>query len=81
MATLKTQPVIGDLGSHEVQLLMTNYNSLLDTLGDLITGLKTAANIGAQQALATAAETALQDNVCKLQSKPQVPSYKNMPTK
>lgn len=81
MATIKTQPVLGDLGSHEVQLLQTSYDHLLDVLGDLITGLKTAANIGAVNVLATTAETALQGNVFKIQSKPQIPPYKHMALK
>jgi hypothetical protein len=81
MAAIKTQPVLGDLGSHEVQLLLTSYNNLLTALGDLITGLKTAANIGAVNILATTAETSLQANVYKVQTKPQIPPYKHMPTR
>lgn len=73
MASIKTQPVLGDIGSQEVAQLLHSYNHLLDAVGDLITGLRTAANIGAQQTLATAAETALQNNVYKIQSKPPIP--------
>ncbi len=79
MATLVTQPVIGDVGSAEVQQLRVNYNNLLDVLGTLITGLKTAADAPAINALATTAETSLQNTVAKIGSQPNVPLYKEMP--
>lgn len=73
MATIKTLPVIADLGSQEVAQLVHSYNHLLDVLGDLITGLTTVADEAATHALALLAETALQDNVFKIQEKPDSP--------
>lgn len=73
MADLLTQKVHGDLGSQEHAQLVASYNELLDVLGDLITGLKTAADTAAINTLATTAETAMEANVKKLQSLPNVP--------
>jgi len=73
MATIKTLPVTGDLGSQEVAQLIHSYNHLLDVVGDLITGLKTVADEAATHALATTAETALQTNVFKVQEVKQIP--------
>jgi hypothetical protein len=73
MATYQTQKVVGDLGSQEHAQLVNSYNELLDALGTLITGLKTAADVAAIQALATAAETSLEANVKKLQQSPNLP--------
>jgi len=74
MATFKTQKVVGDLGSQEVAQLISNYNHLLDVVGDLVTALKSAAGfVGDLQTKATTAETALQNTVCKLEVNPQIP--------
>ena len=72
MATIKTLPVVADLGSQEVSQLIHSYNHLLDVLGDLITGLKIVADEAATHALATIAETALQTNVFKIQEQPDL---------
>lgn len=80
MATLKTQKVHGDLGSQEVAQLQSSYNELLDVLGDLITGLKTAADVAAVNTLATTAETAMEANVKKLESVPNIPLSPSIPT-
>lgn len=74
MATIQTRPVIADTGSEEVAQLRRSYSQLLDVLGDLITGLKSAADVPAINALATTAETALQDNVVKVGSEPNAPA-------
>jgi hypothetical protein len=80
MATLKTQPVLGDLGSQEVYQLMHSYNHLLDVLGTMITAMKTTAGfVGDLQTIATTAETALQANVFKLREERPLPAAKRMP--
>ena len=73
MADLQTQRIVGDLGSQEHAHLQASYNGLLDVLSDLITGLKTAADVPAVQALATTAEAAMEANVKKLESVPDLP--------
>jgi hypothetical protein len=73
MASFKTQKVPGDVGSQQVAQLIHSYNHLLDILGTLITGLKTAANIGAQQTLATTAEASLELLVHKQEQIPNIP--------
>lgn len=80
MANFTTQTVVGDLGSQEHAQLVSSYNALLDVLGDLITGLKSAAVVGDIVTLATTAETALEANVKKLQQSPNVPLSPAMPT-
>lgn len=73
MATIKTLPVIADLGSQEVAQLIHSYNHLLDTLGTLITGLKTAVDVPAINTLATTAETSMQDFVYMIKEQPNIP--------
>lgn len=80
MANYTTQSVIGDLGSQEYAQLVNSYNELCDVLGDLITGLKTAAAVGDINTLATTAETALDANVKKFQQVPNVPLGPTLPT-
>jgi len=72
MANLMTQKVVGDTPSQETAQLIHSYNQLLDMLGTLITDLKTAANIGAVNALAVTAEASMQTLVYKLQAKPNI---------
>lgn len=80
MATIKIQPVHGDLGSQEVAHLIHSYNHLLDVLGTMITAMKTTAGfVGDLQTIATTAETALQANVYKLSSEPVIPMAPAMP--
>lgn len=81
MASIKTQPVLGDVGSQQIEQLIHSYNHLLDVLGDLITGLKTAADVTAQKALAVTAEAALVANVFKQQTKPAAPLGRRFATK
>lgn len=81
MANVKTLPVHGDLGSQEVERLIVSYNSLVDTLGTLITGLKTAADAPAINALAVIAEASLVASVVKLESTPRLPLGRRMATK
>lgn len=73
MASILTQKVTGDLGSQEVAQLVSNYNALLDVVGDLVTALKGAADVAAVNTAGTAAETALESTVNKLQAVPNVP--------
>jgi len=73
MASLKTQKVYGDLGSQEHAQLQASYNELLDVLGDLITGIKGSADHAALVVVATTAETAMEANVKKLESIPNIP--------
>jgi hypothetical protein len=73
MATLKTQPVVGDLGSQQLAHLAYSYGKLLDVLGTLITGLKTAADVPAVNALAVTAEASLEADAYKVTSEPNVP--------
>jgi len=80
MANYLTQNVIADLGSEEVKQLITSYNALLDAVGDLITGMTTAADTAAINTLATTAETALVANVKIIAPKPVVPSAPVRPT-
>jgi len=72
MANIKTQRVHGDLGSQQLAQLQNSYNNLVDILGTLITGLKTAV-IGDVNTLATAAEAAMEANVPKLLATPRTP--------
>lgn len=73
MANIKIKRVPGDLGSQQVAQLQASYNSLVDALGTLITGLKTAADAAAINALAVTAEAALEANVTKLYATPRTP--------
>jgi hypothetical protein len=81
MASLKTQPVLADSGSQEVATLVLSYNHLLDTLGTLITGLKTAADVSAIQTLATAAETSMVASAYKIQLEPRIPASRKFAAK
>jgi len=78
--TMTIQPVLGDLGSQEVQQLIVSYNALLDTLDVLITGMSTAVNTAAVNALAVTALASLEANSFKLRSEPQVPVYRTRAT-
>lgn len=81
MASIKTKPIINDSGSQLVAELIQNNNDLLDVLGTLITGLKTAANIGAVNTLATTAEASLEAITLKFTPQPNLtlaPSFKAM---
>lgn len=80
MANILYQPVVSDLGSKEFAQLANSYNELLDVLGDLITGLKTAADTAAINTLATTAEAALVANVVKLKQQPNIPITPSMAT-
>jgi len=73
MAALKTQPVVSDLGSQEVAQLIYSYNQLLDTMGALITELKSAAVVGDIVTAATTAEIAMEAVVYKLEQNPAIP--------
>lgn len=73
MATIKTQKVIGDLGSQEHAQLVDSYNKLVDVVGDLITALKGAADVAAINTAGTTAETAIEANVKKLEQVPNIP--------
>ena len=68
---IKTQKVVGDLGSQEVAQLVNSYNKLLDILDTLIVGLVTAGNIGAVNTLATTAVASLV-TVYKIQPEPAI---------
>ena len=70
MSNIKTLRVIEDTGSQEVALLVESTNHLLQTLGDLVTTLKSAVNIGDVVAAATTAESALQLSTYKLKREP-----------
>jgi hypothetical protein len=72
MANIKLQRVVGDSGSQELEQLRLNYNNLVDILGTLITGLKTAV-IGDVNTLATAAELAMEANVTKVIPTARIP--------
>jgi hypothetical protein len=78
MASIKIQRVVGDSGSQEFVQLLGSYNALLDVLGTLITGLKTTADEAATNALATTAETALQNTVYKVQGTYDIPNGPRM---
>lgn len=80
MASLTTQKVQGDLGSQEVAQLLASYNALLDVVGDLVTALKGAADVAAVNTAGTAAETAIEANVKKIQSDPAIPLAPRQPT-
>jgi anti-sigma regulatory factor (Ser/Thr protein kinase) len=80
MATIKTQPVVGDSGSQEMAQLVRSYNNLLDVVGDLITGLKTVVDEAATNTLAATAETALQTNVFKILEQPPIALGRKMNT-
>ena len=80
MATLKIQPVHGDLGSQEVAQLVHSYNHLLDTLSTLILGMSTAANTAGINALCVTADASLEAVVCKIQQQPQIPMARRMAT-
>lgn len=73
MATIKTQKVVGDLGSQEHAQLVDSYNKLVDVVGDLITALKGAADVAAINTAGTTAETAIEANVKKLEQVPNIP--------
>jgi hypothetical protein len=75
MADLKTQHVVGDLGSQQVQQLIVSYNALLVVLGDMITSMKTTAGFVADlQTIATTAETALEAGVYYQAQDPNIPA-------
>jgi len=81
MASIKTLPVVSDLGSQEVAQLVNNYNHLLDVLGDMITSMKATAGFVADlQTIATTAETALEATVYKIAQSPNVPLGRVFPT-
>ena len=79
MANLKTQQVVGDLGSQEHAQLVASYNALLDVVGDLVTALKSATDSNVSTP-ATTAETAMEAGVKKLQQGPEVPLAPAMAT-
>ena len=74
MANLKTQTVTGDLGSQQFKQLLTSYNALLSVLSTYITGVSTAADTAAINALAVTAEAAMEANVYIQAEKPNVPA-------
>lgn len=73
MATINSRPVIGDSGSQETEQLRTNYNNLVQVMGDLVTTLKAATVIGDVVTAATTAETALQNTVEKIIAQKDLP--------
>jgi len=70
---LKTQKIVGDVGSQEMAQLIRSHNLLLDAMYALVTGLITAADITAVHALATTAEAAMASGVYKILPKANIP--------
>jgi hypothetical protein len=69
--SVKTQKVVGDLGSQEVAQLINSYNKLLDILDTLIVGMSTAADTAAVNALSVTAVASLA-TVYKIQPEPAI---------
>lgn len=78
MASIPEQVVVADTGSEEVYHLRTSYNALLGILSTYITGVSTAVNIAAVNALAVTAEAALEASTYSITNKPNVPASQRM---
>lgn len=76
---LKTQRVVGDVGSQELAQLLHSYNHLLDALDTLISGLSTAADITAVNTLATTALASVEANAYKVVATKDIPLSPALP--
>jgi len=53
MATIRTLPVVEDVGSEQVKQLIISYNAMVELVGNILDDLEGAANIAAVNAAAT----------------------------
>ena len=74
--TMSIRPVLGDIGSQEVQQLLISYNALLATLDTLITGMSTAVDTAAINALAVTALASLEADSFQVRTEKQIPPYR-----
>lgn len=54
MASIRTLPVIEDVGSEQVKKLTDSYNALVELVGNILDDLEGAADVAAINAAATA---------------------------